>query len=245
MATTTPNYGWSVPTSTDLVKDGAVAIETLGDSADATLKALNPETTLGDISYRSATANTNTRLAIGSTGNVLTVSGGVPTWAAPAAGGGMTLLSTTSLSGASTTISSISQSYKNLEILITGVTFASGANVLRIAPNGSTNLVDYAMTRMVNASASTVGEQNSYISTYSGTSFSDANNAFNLTIFNYTSTSRYKPFTYSGSFKQTNPDNFAFISGGGYKSNTAISSLVFSGDIANLSTGTVLVYGVN
>ena len=37
MATTTPNYGWSVPTSTDLVKDGATAIETLGDSIDDSL----------------------------------------------------------------------------------------------------------------------------------------------------------------------------------------------------------------
>ena len=37
MATTTPNYGWSVPTSTDYVAQGAVAIETLGDSVDATL----------------------------------------------------------------------------------------------------------------------------------------------------------------------------------------------------------------
>ena len=38
MATTTPNYGWDVPTSTDYVKDGATAIETLGDEIDATLK---------------------------------------------------------------------------------------------------------------------------------------------------------------------------------------------------------------
>jgi hypothetical protein len=37
MATTTPNFGWAVPPSTDLVKDGAVAIETLGDSIDASL----------------------------------------------------------------------------------------------------------------------------------------------------------------------------------------------------------------
>ena len=37
MATTTPNYGWDVPTSSDYVKDGAVAIETLGDDIDATL----------------------------------------------------------------------------------------------------------------------------------------------------------------------------------------------------------------
>jgi hypothetical protein len=39
MATTTPNYGWPVPTSTDLVKDGATAIEALGDAIDATLFA--------------------------------------------------------------------------------------------------------------------------------------------------------------------------------------------------------------
>lgn len=83
MATTT-NYGWTTPDDTALVKDGAAAIRTLGSSVDTTTKALNPSTTLGDIEYRSSTANTNTRLAIGSTGNVLTVAGGVPTWAAPA-----------------------------------------------------------------------------------------------------------------------------------------------------------------
>ena len=113
MATTT-NYGWTTPDDTALVKDGAAAIRTLGSSIDTTTKALNPSTTLGDIEYRSSTANTNTRLGIGSTGAVLTVSGGVPTWATPAGGGGMTLISTTTLSGASTTISVASNSYKNL-----------------------------------------------------------------------------------------------------------------------------------
>ena len=37
MATTTPNFGWAVPTSSDLVKNGATAIETLGDSIDASM----------------------------------------------------------------------------------------------------------------------------------------------------------------------------------------------------------------
>jgi len=81
MASTT-NYNWSTPDDTALVKDGAAAIRTLGSSIDTTTKALNPSTTLGDIEYRSATANTNTRLGIGTTGQVLTVAGGVPTWAA-------------------------------------------------------------------------------------------------------------------------------------------------------------------
>lgn len=44
MATTTPNYGWSVPTSTDLVTNGALAIETLGDSVDASVYNLANDT---------------------------------------------------------------------------------------------------------------------------------------------------------------------------------------------------------
>jgi hypothetical protein len=85
MATTT-NYSWSTPDDTALVKDGAAAIRTLGSSVDTTTKALNPSTTLGDIEYRSSTANTNTRLAIGTTNQVLTVTAGVPTWANPQGG---------------------------------------------------------------------------------------------------------------------------------------------------------------
>jgi hypothetical protein len=48
MATTTPNYGWTVPTSTDLVKDGATAIETLGDAIDASMNtALGTKKAMG------------------------------------------------------------------------------------------------------------------------------------------------------------------------------------------------------
>jgi hypothetical protein len=85
MATTT-NYGWTTPDDTALVKDGASAIRTLGSSVDTTTKNLNPETTLGDISFRSSTSNVNTRLGIGSTSQVLTVTGGVPVWATPSGG---------------------------------------------------------------------------------------------------------------------------------------------------------------
>jgi len=82
MATTT-NYSWETPDDTDLVKDGAAAIRTLGSSIDTTTKNLNPQTTTGAIAYRSATANVNTALPIGSTGQVLTVAAGVPSWATP------------------------------------------------------------------------------------------------------------------------------------------------------------------
>jgi hypothetical protein len=104
MATTT-NYGWVTPDDTSLVKDGAAAIRTLGSSVDTTTKALNPSTTLGDIEYRSATANTNTRLAIGSTGNILTVSGGVPAWVAPSGGGKVLQVVQSTLTGSVSTTS--------------------------------------------------------------------------------------------------------------------------------------------
>jgi hypothetical protein len=45
MATVTPNFNWPVPTSTDLVKDGATAIEAFGDSIDASLVDLKGGTT--------------------------------------------------------------------------------------------------------------------------------------------------------------------------------------------------------
>jgi hypothetical protein len=37
MATTTTNYGWAIPQSTDLVKDGATAIATLGSAIDTSI----------------------------------------------------------------------------------------------------------------------------------------------------------------------------------------------------------------
>ena len=106
MATTT-NYGWTTPDDTALVKDGAAAIRTLGSSVDSTLKTQVDNTvassiqksvitTTGDVIYASG-ANTPARLGIGTTGQVLTVSGGLPTWATSASGG-FTQLATGTLS---------------------------------------------------------------------------------------------------------------------------------------------------
>jgi hypothetical protein len=81
MANPTTNYGFVLPTATDLVTDLPADFDVALQGVDTRLKALQPGTTLGDIAYSSATANTNTRLGIGTSGQVLAVSGGgVPAW---------------------------------------------------------------------------------------------------------------------------------------------------------------------
>jgi hypothetical protein len=55
MSTVTPNFNWPVPTSTDLVRDGATAIEALGDSIDASLVDLKGGTTGQVLSKTSGT----------------------------------------------------------------------------------------------------------------------------------------------------------------------------------------------
>jgi hypothetical protein len=67
----------------------------------------NPMTTTGDTIY-SSSGSTPARLGIGTTGQVLTVAGGVPTWAAPAGGGKVlqvvSATTTTATANATTTL---------------------------------------------------------------------------------------------------------------------------------------------
>lgn len=79
-------------TNASNISSGVLAIARGGtgqSTASAAFNALSPMTTLGDLIYGGA-AGAGTRLPIGSAGQVLTVSGGVPTWAAAAAASPLT-----------------------------------------------------------------------------------------------------------------------------------------------------------
>lgn len=70
---TSPIYNWPEPDNTDLVKNGALAIRTLGDAIDTTMATMTPKTILdakGDLIAASA-ADTPARLAVGSNGDSL------------------------------------------------------------------------------------------------------------------------------------------------------------------------------
>jgi len=70
---TSPIYGWSEPDNTDLVKNGALAIRTLGNAIDTTMGTMTPKSTFtakGSIAAATA-ASTPANLSVGTNGQVL------------------------------------------------------------------------------------------------------------------------------------------------------------------------------
>jgi hypothetical protein len=152
MTNPTSNYSWQMPTATDLVTDLPADFEVFGQAVDTTTKNLNPSTTLGDVEYRSATANTNTRLGIGTTGQALTVVGGVPAWAASPTSVLTTTGDTLYASGANT--------LARLGIGSTGnvLTVASGVPswAAPVSPQSNWSLLNAGGTALTGASTITV-----------------------------------------------------------------------------------------
>jgi len=246
MATTT-NYGWTTPDDTALVKDGASAIRTLGTSVDTTTKNLNPETTLGDISFRSSTSNVNTRLGIGTTGQVLNVSGGVPAWTTLASGG-MTLISTTTLTGASVTLSSIPGTYKNLQLVIRNFIPATDGRTVTMRINGDTG------TRY--SFLSTNSADNAFgIKTFNLTAFelcapndsAVGTGLFVTNLYDYANAVTWKIMDLRGFIVDyTTTTSTAVSNGNGvYNQIDAITSLVLLPSGGNFTSGTALLYGVS
>ena len=192
-------------------------------------------------------ADTFSKLAVGANGTVLTAASGEATglsWATPSSGG-MTLLSTTTLSGTSTTISGINQTYNSLFLIVSGVTSSGINRGLNIRPNNSTTNCSYAgVRRITNVSANTNGSEDSDIELAFNTETdkTSAANAWAVTFHNYASTTSKKPFHFYGEWYNagSNSSNFA----GAYTANTAITSLVFRYGGDTMTGGTVLLYGV-
>jgi hypothetical protein len=225
MATTT-NFSWATPDDSANVKDGAAAIRSLGTAIDTSLVDLKGGTT-----GQTLTKATNTDMDFA--------------WATSSSGG-MNLISTTTLSGA-TTISSIPQTYNTLTGVIFGTTNTAGPARLRIAPNGSTSLTSTVMTYASNQTD--VAHENSessywFLTNQSGTWNTLNYNAINFTIYNYTSTLR-KAIEFSGSYLNSTGGFLQNIMGAGQIQTTSgVTSLTFSTNNGSFNGGTVLLYGV-
>jgi hypothetical protein len=281
MPTTTPNFGWSVPVSTDLVKDGATAIELLGDSIDASLVDLKggttgqvltkasgtdmdftfttptdqiPLTTKGDLlTFDTADA----RLGVGANGTVLTADSAEATglkWATPAAGGGLTLINTggTTLSGSSTSVTSIPGTFKNLFVVIDKAYVSSDSDNpgLAIRFNGDTGSnYTYQTINSINTSLSGRGDATNSqyeISARVSDQNTDIKKTFiQLTVRNYTNTDGVG-FSSSANAFNSSEQPVCTIGSGSYDGSAAITSIsIRPTGSGTLSGGTIFVYGEN
>jgi hypothetical protein len=249
MATTT-NYGWTTPDDTSLVKDGASAIRTLGSSVDTTTKNLNPETTLGDLAYRSSTANVKTRLGLGTAGQFLAVNSGAnaPEWQTLSAGS-MTLISTTTLTGASVTLSSIPQTYNDLRLVIKNPLPATDAAYVQLQYNGVTTSQYFAATGSYYSETSLSAAQLVASMDIAGTGGLDnsvTNSFISHEILDYTNgVTRKSINTYATTTDPITTTKAYFgVYPAFYNQNTAISSILIKLNTGNFTSGTALLYGV-
>jgi hypothetical protein len=237
------DFTWTTPNPGDITGVTAgVGISGGGTSGDVTVtnSMATAMTTSGDL-IQATGSGTFARLATGTNGQYLTTNGTTNSWATISAGG-MTLLSTTTLSGATTTISSISQSYTDLQIYIYGVTQANNQAVY-MTPNGSAGIVDHSYFYRNSGNQSDINANMYFIA--APTPAANATNSAAITIFNYASTASRKPFICMGSwFDNAGSFRSPQTGGGAINTTTAISSLVFQPATGTFSGGTVLIYGV-
>jgi hypothetical protein len=247
MANPTTNYNFAMPTNTDLVKDLPADFEVFGQAVDTQMKT-NADAAIaktivdakGDLIAATA-ADTVARLAVGTNGQALIADSTAATgmkWDTPSSGG-MTLISTTTLSGTSTVLSSIPSGYNSIQVWVYGITHSSSADTLYVNPNGSRTIST--------TSGSRTG--NSAVENYTSSDFRPAGSSTNAPtgvsfimceFFNYASASTYKSARGCGGNSTEAGSASGFIN-----TAAAITSLTIRTENSRSFTGgTVLLYGV-
>lgn len=299
---TTSNFGWTTPADTDLVKDGAAAIRTLGNGIDTSLVDLKGGTTgqvlsknsntdldytwitpnVGDITEVQAGtgilvasgtgpipvvtnsmateitakgdlivgtgSGTFDNLPVGTNGHTLVADSGETTglkWAAPA-GGGYTELASGTASGATLNLTSISGSYRNLQMILRNHRPSANGENLQMRFNSDTN-TRYQTTNNNLDNALSFSNSLFQVEGPVNSSATNANALSIITVYDYANTSTYKFFEIiSVNIAETNTANFNWLRRAGFYNQTgAITALNFLWTASvNFSSGTYVLYGV-
>lgn len=274
MTNPTSNFGWQMPTSTDLVTDLPADFEVFGQAVDTSLADLKGGTTgqvlakasntnmdfswvaidplvildaKGDLITATA-ADTPARLGVGTNGQVLTADSAQATglkWAVPAAGG-MTLLTSGTMSGATTTTATLSTDYVNLFVVVRNAKPATDNAELRIRFNGdSAARYNFGITSGT-LNNLTFNATNIQIAQGNDNSVSEGLAIFSVPDYANTTTWKLVDVPVSISNNATTTTNFNALNyyGGCYNQTAAITSITFLYNTGNITSGDYYVYGV-
>jgi hypothetical protein len=272
MTNPTSNFGWQMPTSTDLVTDLPADFEVFGQAVDTSLADLKGGTTgqvlakasntnmdftwvaqddsnaiqnaivdaKGDLIAATA-ADTPARLAVGTNGQLLSADSTAATGLAwtTIATGGMTVLATGTFSGATTTISSINQTYNDLRLVVRNLNPQTTGQNFRVQFNGVTS--GYVMNST--GTVSNGGISATFVSGV-GCDSGAGNAVIVVDALDYAFTGSWKQGRIVGFMPfnagNTNMQNWAW----GFSSTSAISSISMSMTSGNINGGTYILYGV-
>jgi hypothetical protein len=237
----------STSTTSSVLAATPTAVKSAYDlAAGATTKATL--TTKGDI-YAATAASTPARLGVGTNGQTLVADSTASTglkWATPSSGS-MTLLSTTTLSGASTTISSISASYKNLYVEVQNFIPSTASETVRLRINGDSGS-NYQQSTMGGGGdiGNTYATSTIFASDPRTTGTASHNTGF-INFPDYANATNFKQWNNWAWFDQSNAGYWGQTVYGCYYKGTiaAISSITFLVNSGTFTSGTVKVYGVN
>jgi hypothetical protein len=275
MSNPTTPFGWQMPEATDLVTDLPADFEVFGQAVATDLQYLlggttgqvlakasgtdldfdwvtdatgmtNPMTTTADVIY-SSSGSTPARLGIGTANQVLAVNSGAtaPEWQTISSGG-MTLISTTTLTGSSILLSSIPQTYKDLQIIIRNFLPATDNIQIRMQFNNDSNSNRHRSLLSVNQLQNTTFNTNySEVTDRSDNSVDPG--LTRIDIYDYTNATTWKiGQTLSFQANATAPSNFNYINYKFvYNQTGAVTSLNFFPESGNFTSGTILLYGVS
>ena len=252
---TSPNFNWPEPDNTDLVKNGALAIRTLGNAIDTTMGTMVAKTIIdakGDLIAGSA-ADTALRLPVGTNNQILVADSSTSTglkWATAASGGSLTLLQTLTLSGASVTSSTFTAtSYVNYLVILSDIVLLNPNSDMNMRLNADTGS-NYCRSNVLCADTSLSGGRST-----NGTSFqlgtlgalSGAGqrgygmiqiNRINDTSEVFISSQLYATLSAGADVRYNQ-------AGGIYNNSAAITSMTFLAPTNDFSAGTAYIYGVN
>jgi hypothetical protein len=307
MANPTTNFGWVMPTATDLVTDLPADFNVFGQAVDTSMAQLKggttaqvlsktsntdmaftwvtPQvgditgvtagtgisgggtsgtvtvtndmattiTTAGDLIYGTG-SGTYTRRGIGSTSQVLTVAGGVPTWATPAGPAtNWTLLNAggTALTGAATITVSFTAP-KRIMVLMIGASSATARSFITLRPN-NISTADYSYAGFY-VQPSNITTSADGFGSYSGASDINfgvmSNNASSVVYgacsINLTDQTGWKDYAVTAGGDKAGGDGQQLITLQGILEAAAtITSITLLSSVGNFDAGTVYVLGAN